>query len=248
MIGPDRGIQSYSELWAFTVHKFNNRKDDAVSARTIVTRQLVFRSSEMIARGQASTSDPRPGNVLPNSAVYYPRTFIQFLRIREVTLIMTNLEQPAGRRPSKLAAALQNAVTRVHRVLYRCSNGVIGGRVANSPVLLLTTTGRRSGRQRTVPLLYLMDGPNVVLVASNGGAVRHPIWWLNLQTRSEARIQIKGIQRRVKAEQASAAEKQRLWPRLTAMYPGYKRYQEITDRNIPVVILRAIEEDKSGND
>src|SRR5947207_8498767 len=154
---------------------------------------------------------------------------------------MTTPNQPAGRRPSKLAAALQNAVTWIHRVLYRSSNGVIGGRIAGSPVLLLTTTGRRSGRQRTVPLLYLMDGANVILVASNGGAVRDPTWWLNLQTTSDAWIQIKGIRRRVKVERASAVEKQRLWPRLTAMYPGYKRYQEITDRDIPVVILRSID-------
>jgi deazaflavin-dependent oxidoreductase (nitroreductase family) len=95
-----------------------------------------------------------------------------------------------------------------------------------------------------VPLLYLMDGPNVVLVASNGGAVRHPTWWLNLQTTSEAWIQIKGIRRQVNSEQASASEKQRLWPRLTAMYPGYKQYQERTNRDIPVVILRFIEVDK----
>ena len=162
----------------------------------------------------------------------------------EVTLSMTNQGQPAGRRPSKLSSALQNAVTRVHTVIYRSSNGVIGGRVANSPVLLLTTKGRRSGKQRTVPLLYLIDGRNVVLVASNGGAVKHPTWWLNLQTTPEVWIQIKGIRRRVKAEQASAVEKQRLWPRLTAMYPGYKRYQEITDRDIPVVILRSVEEEK----
>jgi len=161
---------------------------------------------------------------------------------------MTNLDQPAGRRPSKLAAALQNAVTRVHSLLYRSSNGMIGGTVANSPVLLLTTTGRRSRKQRTVPLLYLLDGRNLVLVASNGGAVSHPNWWLNLQTTAEAWIQIKRIRRQVKAEQASAAEKQRLWPRLTAMYPGYKRYQEITDRDIPVVIVRFIEEDKNRSD
>jgi len=161
---------------------------------------------------------------------------------------MTELVQPAGRRPSKLTAALQNAVIRVHTFLYRSSNGVIGGRIANSPVLLLTTKGRRSGKDRTVPLLYLVDGSILVLVASNGGAVKHPTWWLNLQARPEAWVQIKGIRRRVKAEQASAAEKQRLWPRLIAMYPGYKRYQEITDRDIPVVILRSIEEDKSLND
>jgi F420H(2)-dependent quinone reductase len=158
---------------------------------------------------------------------------------------MTNQDHPAGRRPSKLAAALQNAVTALHSVLYRCSNGMIGGTIANSPVLLLTTTGRRSGKQRTVPLLYLLDGRNVVLVASNGGAVRHPDWWLNLQTTGEAWIQIKRIRRQVKAAQASVAEKQRLWPRLIAMYPGYKRYQEITDRDIPVVILHSIEEDKN---
>src|SRR5207247_2693197 len=154
---------------------------------------------------------------------------------------MTNHDQPVGRRPSRLAAALQNAVTKVHSVLYRSSNGVIGGRIANSPVLLLTTTGRRSGNQFTVPLLYLMDGSNVVLVASNGGAVRHPTWWLNLQTTSEAWIQIEDVRRRVKAAPASAAETQRRWTRLTAMYNGYKRYQEITNRDIPVVILRSIE-------
>ncbi len=154
---------------------------------------------------------------------------------------MTNQDHLSGRRPSKFAAALQNAVTTVHSFVYRISNGMLGGRMANSPVLLLTTTGRRSRKQRTVPLLYLMDGTNVVLVASNGGAVRHPTWWLNLQSKPEAWIQIKRIRRRVKAEQASAADKQRLWPRLTAMYPGYKRYQEITDRDIPVVILRSIE-------
>jgi deazaflavin-dependent oxidoreductase (nitroreductase family) len=150
---------------------------------------------------------------------------------------MANRDYPAGRRPSKLAAALQNAVTWMHSVLYRSSNGAIGGRIANSPVLLLTTTGRRTGRQRTVPLLYLRDGRNVVLVASNGGAVRHPTWWLNLQATPEAWIQIEARRQRVKAEQASAVDKQRLWPLLTAMYPGYERYQEITDRDIPVVIL-----------
>jgi F420H(2)-dependent quinone reductase len=158
---------------------------------------------------------------------------------------MTNQPQPAGRSPSKVAAALQNAVIRLHTVLYRSSNGAIGGRIARSPVLLLTTIGRRSGKQRTVPLLYLMDGPNVVLVASNGGAVTHPTWWLNLQTTPEAWIQIKGVRQRVKAEQAPAVEKQRLWPRLIAMYPGYKRYQEITDRDIPIVILRSIQEHRN---
>jgi deazaflavin-dependent oxidoreductase (nitroreductase family) len=130
----------------------------------------------------------------------------------------------------------------VHCVLYRISKGRIGGRLVNSPVLLLTTTGRRTGKQRTIPLLYLSDGPNVVLVASNGGAVKHPSWWVNLRATGEAWIQIKGARRRVKSEQASPAEKTRLWPQLTAMYPGYQRYQQITDRDIPVVILHPVDE------
>ena len=153
---------------------------------------------------------------------------------------MTNKNPSVGRRPSRLSAALQNAVTSLHRAIYRLSRGAIGGRIANSPVLLLSTTGRRTGKQRTLPLLYLADGSNVVLVASNGGALKHPTWWLNLQTTPDAWIQIGDVRRRVHAEQASAEEKQRLWPRLIAMYPGYQRYQEITDRDIPVVILRPI--------
>ncbi|HEY2384261.1 MAG TPA: nitroreductase family deazaflavin-dependent oxidoreductase [Terriglobia bacterium] len=156
-------------------------------------------------------------------------------------MAVTGEDQGSGRRPSRLAAALQNAVTAIHTLVYRTSNGVIGGRLANSPVLLLTTKGRRSGQQRTVPLLYLLDGDNVVLVASNGGAVKHPTWWLNLQAEPVAETQIKGVRQRVRAEQASAEEKRRLWPRLTTMYPGYQRYQDVTNRDIPVVILRSIE-------
>ncbi|HYP28574.1 MAG TPA: nitroreductase family deazaflavin-dependent oxidoreductase [Blastocatellia bacterium] len=151
---------------------------------------------------------------------------------------MAQADEPTGRRPSRLSKAIQNGVTAAHTFIYRGTNGAVGGRVANSPVLLLTTKGRRSGRPRTVPLLYLADGDNVVLVASNGGAVKHPTWWLNLQADPEAEIQIKGAKRRVRAEQAGAEEKRRLWPLLTQMYSGYGRYQEITTRDIPVVILR----------
>jgi F420H(2)-dependent quinone reductase len=154
----------------------------------------------------------------------------------------TNVKEVIGRRPSKLSTTLQNALTTVHTFIYRKTNGKIGGWVANCPVLLLTTRGRKTNKQRTVPLLYLSDGENVVLVASNGGATKHPTWWLNLQSNPEAQIQLKGFTQRVRAEKGSAEEKQRLWPLLTAMYPGYKRYQEITNRDIPVVILCPINE------
>jgi deazaflavin-dependent oxidoreductase (nitroreductase family) len=157
---------------------------------------------------------------------------------------LTNNKETTGRRPSKLTTALQNALTAIHTFLYRKTNGAIGGKVVNCPVLLLTTRGRKTGKLRTVPLLYLADGDTVALVASNGGATKHPTWWLNLQSKPEAEIQIRGIQQQVRAEKAGAEDKRRLWPRLTAMYPGYKRYQEITNRDIPVVILRPIDKSR----
>jgi len=165
---------------------------------------------------------------------------MRYLRIREGTYLTTQ-GQRSGRRVSKLTTALQNAATALHVLLYRSTNGAIGGSVVNSPVLLLTVKGRKTGKQRTVPLLYLKDGDNVVLVASNGGTAKHPTWWLNLQANPKAEVQIRKVRCKVRAEKASPAEKQRLWPLLTAMYPGYGRYQEITDRDIPVVFLRSIE-------
>jgi deazaflavin-dependent oxidoreductase (nitroreductase family) len=153
---------------------------------------------------------------------------------------VTNNKEVIGRRPSKLSTLLQNGLTTIHTFVYTSTKGAIGGWILNCPVLLLTTKGRKTNKQRTVPLLYLADGDNLVLVASNGGAAKHPTWWLNLQATPEAQVQVRGIKQRVRAERGSPEEKQRLWPLLTAMYPGYKRYQEITDRDIPVVILRPI--------
>ena len=153
---------------------------------------------------------------------------------------ISNNQEATGRRPSKLSRVLQNVLTSIHTFVYRTTNGAIGGKMMNCPVLLLTTKGRKSHKQRTVPLLYLADGDNFVLVASNGGATKDPTWWLNLQANPEAQIQLRGFKQHVRAEQGSAEEKRRLWPLLTAMYPGYKKYQEITNRDIPVVILHPI--------
>ena len=153
---------------------------------------------------------------------------------------VTNAQETVGRRPSKVSTALQNALTSIHTFIYANTNGAIGGRIANCPVLLLTTRGRKTNKQRTVPLLYLADGDDVVLVASNGGATKDPTWWLNLQSNPEAQIQVRGIRQWVRAEKSSAEEKRRLWALLIAMYPGYKKYQEITSRDIPVVILSPI--------
>ena len=112
--------------------------------------------------------------------------------------------------------------------------------MVGAPVLLLTTTGCKTGRRHTIPLLYLEDGENFVVVASNGGAPRHPAWWSNLRADPEANVEIGGRELRARAQKASPEEKEWLWPRLVAMYGAYENYQRRTDREIPVVILRPV--------
>ncbi len=125
-----------------------------------------------------------------------------------------------------------------HAFSYRLTGGRIGQRIAGAPVLLLTTTGCKSGKRRTAPLLYLGDGENYVIVASNGGSDRHPGWWLNLKKDPEAQVQIGKTRRPVRAERADEQEWARLWPLLVEMYSSYQEYQDGTQRKIPVVILR----------
>ena len=92
----------------------------------------------------------------------------------------SNATEPRERLYSRPIVAAQRAATKLHTFVYRATNGWLGGRIVGAPVLLLTTTGRRSGEERTVPLLYLEVGENLVVVASNGGTARHPAWWSNL--------------------------------------------------------------------
>ena len=136
---------------------------------------------------------------------------------------------------------LGKVMTGTHAAIYRASDGNLAGRMFNSPVLLLITTGRKTGRERTNPLLYLQDGENLVVVASVGGAPKHPDWYWNLKANPEARVQIKDRTLRVSAEEAKDEEKRRLWRLVVEMYPPYEDYQRRTQREIPVFVLRPIE-------
>lgn len=142
-----------------------------------------------------------------------------------------------GRAYGRPIVAVQRAATRFHTRLYRATGGRVGGTLAGGPVVLLTTNGRKSGKERTVPLLYLPDGDDLVIVGSNGGTATHPTWWLNLMATPVARVEVGDRKIRVRAREASPEERARLWPRLVEMYGGYEGYQEKTDREIPVVIL-----------
>jgi deazaflavin-dependent oxidoreductase (nitroreductase family) len=126
----------------------------------------------------------------------------------------------------------------LHRLLYRLSGGRIGGRLWDLPVVLLTTTGRQSGKKRTVPLCSLRDGDNVVVIASYGGLDQPPAWWLNLEANPEAELLTGHTRRAVTARNAAGDERTRLWAELTARAPGYLEYERRTTREIPVVILR----------
>ncbi len=148
--------------------------------------------------------------------------------------------RPRGRPYGKAITATQRAATKLHSFVYRATNGRVGGRIAGGPVLLLTTIGRKSGREHTVPLLYLKDGENMVVVASNGGTASHPAWWLNLKANPEATVEVGGRKAPVWAEEAGSEEKERLWPELVKMYGGYEDYRRRTDREIPVVFLRPV--------
>jgi deazaflavin-dependent oxidoreductase (nitroreductase family) len=125
----------------------------------------------------------------------------------------------------------------LNRSLFRLTNGKVGGSFRGARILLLTTTGRRSGRPRTTPLLYLEDGDDYVLTASYGGADVHPAWYQNLTATPDVAVEIGAGRERRRARTASGEERARLWPQVTAMYPAYDGYQAKTAREIPLVIL-----------
>jgi deazaflavin-dependent oxidoreductase (nitroreductase family) len=134
---------------------------------------------------------------------------------------------------------LMIAAGALNTFVYRLSAGRLMGRFpSGAPVCLLTTKGRRSGRPRTVPLLYLKDGSDYVVVASQGGAPRHPDWFLNLEADPHAKLEIGTHRFKVIARRVGEEERAALWPRVVAMYRPYEAYQRCTSRRIPLVRLR----------
>jgi deazaflavin-dependent oxidoreductase (nitroreductase family) len=126
----------------------------------------------------------------------------------------------------------------IHTQVYRLTGGVIGHRFPGTPpMLLLDHVGAKSGIKRTIPLVYVSDDKDVVLVASKGGHPKNPAWYHNLRANPDTQVQIGSERRLVRARVAGAEERKRLWPKAVATYSGYRGYQERTDREIPLVIL-----------
>ena len=148
-------------------------------------------------------------------------------------------------RPS--TARIIKVMSNAHTWLYRRSNGRLGKKwhVGSAlrhgvPVCLVTTIGRKSGVARTVPLLHMADGDNVVLVASQGGLPTNPAWYLNLQADPDVTVQLGRSTRRMRARTARPDERARLWPKLVEVYADYESYQSWTDREIPVVFCEPV--------
>lgn len=127
----------------------------------------------------------------------------------------------------------------IHVALYRATNGKIGGRMFGGNVLILTTTGRRSGKRRDTPVMYVRDPEQdrFAVVASNGGAASHPAWFHNATAAGTAEIQVRDRRIAVGVRQATEEERARLWPLAVADYAGFDAYQKKTQRHIPMLLL-----------
>jgi deazaflavin-dependent oxidoreductase (nitroreductase family) len=154
------------------------------------------------------------------------------------------------KRPSQLNSQLLLTITRyigrVHVWVYRRTGGRFGGNLRigagfrkPAPTLLLEHRGRKSGKTFVSPLLYITDRPDVIVVASALGRREHPQWYRNLQAHPDTHIEMGAERRAVKAVQAGANERERLWPRLVEAYADFDSYQSWTEREIPVIILQA---------
>lgn len=122
--------------------------------------------------------------------------------------------------------------------LYQRSNGKIGGKVQGLPVLLLTTTGRKTGKTRITPLGYFEHDGYYVITASNAGFDTHPAWFYNLKNQPRVKLQIQDKQLTAIAESANPTLRQQLWDKLVERAPGYRAYPKRTTREIPIVLLR----------
>jgi len=128
----------------------------------------------------------------------------------------------------------------IHKTVYRLTGGKVGGKVGRMPVLLLTTTGRKSRQPRTNPLSYTRAGDGYAVIASKGGADQHPLWYLNLKANPLVEVTVGRATTHVRARDAEGEERERLWRSLADLYPGYDRYAQKTSRHIPVVVLEPV--------
>jgi F420H(2)-dependent quinone reductase len=124
-----------------------------------------------------------------------------------------------------------------HAWVYRLTGGRLMNRIGSAPVLLLTTIGRSTGQARTTPLVFLADGDRCVVVGSGGASRRDPAWVRNLRANPDVLVQVGSRVQQMRAVDADAAERARLWPALVALFPRFGEYQQQVSRPLPIVVL-----------
>ncbi len=129
------------------------------------------------------------------------------------------------------------AFINTHILLYRATGGKVGGRLAGIDHLLLTTTGRKTGKARTIPIACMQHEGKLVIVASNNGQDHHPAWYLNLVDNRQVKVQFRRERRDTSAQTATTDERAKLWPLLTNYNRMFARYEKRTTREIPVVLI-----------
>jgi deazaflavin-dependent oxidoreductase (nitroreductase family) len=122
---------------------------------------------------------------------------------------------------------------------FRANDGKVGGPFAGAPLLILHSTGAKSGQERVSPLMYRPEGDDLVIFASKGGAPTHPDWLYNLRANPEATVEVGSDTKKVVAREAEGDERERIWDAHKKAFPGFQEYEDKTDRVIPVVILEA---------
>jgi F420H(2)-dependent quinone reductase len=140
-------------------------------------------------------------------------------------------------RLSTTSARALKAFGKLNVPLYRASKGRLFGQIAGTPVLLLTTVGRRSGQPRTVPVVYLPDDGLMIVIGSNAGHKTAPAWALNLEANPLADVQTGGDRRKVRARIAEGEERAELWRKMNEQYSGFDDYSARTTRDIRVFVL-----------
>lgn len=150
--------------------------------------------------------------------------------------------QPYTAQQEKFGSWIIGKVGSWQTTVYELTGGRLWNTFLGGPVAILTTVGRKSGKVRKVPLLYLRDGNNVVMTASKGGMSKLPVWYYNVAAAATSDIQIGSEKKTYRMREATAEEEIRLWPKLEAMYPDYKEYRARTEgvRHIPVLIFSPV--------
>ena len=147
--------------------------------------------------------------------------------------------QPYTAKQENLGTWLINKVGRWQTAVYELTGGRVWNKFLGSPVAILTTVGRKSGIERKIPLLFLMQGEDVIMTASKGGMSKLPLWYFNVKAAPAAQIQIGATKKNYRMREANEEEELILWPQLEAMYKDYKEYRARTEglRRIPVLIF-----------